>query len=832
MTEPSDQVESTLPAEPEHQEQPVTQPPSTPPPTMVSTLPPPPPWQPPPSPPSPWPGWIATGYVGVAGAIAVAIAVLGQTGVWFFEQLAISEERTGPSWLVTAWISTAAVLLFVVPILFFPQRWAALRATGLAWVLAAALLGVLGTLRLIPQPQNELYLAAFALVTGGIAGVSWLVRRTINRQATRALRMHDAALAIKLEQARRSSRAPVDALWLGAAAGLATLAPWIWFGALGGVLETVLAAAAVAGFGALAGTLLGRLWRVCADLPRWKLVLGGGYAAGVTLTLLAASLGASGIQITAMLAVPPLGYAAAALQRRLVRPSGGSTGVLVAVAAFGPLGFADPEEFSLLLENWWPLFAALSALGIALVAGIVLAIVLRNKTLHTWLAALVTAVVAIATFGGYAVAGQPGFHGERLFVVMKSQASLAGIPRSGDRAERIDAVYQRLVRHAEKTQRSIRHELDRLHLGYTPYYLVNGLSVDAGPVVREWLAHRGDVDRVLLDPVLRPVPGEPPGLPVTATTGPKAPRWNLTMVGAPKVWSDHHATGEGIVVGSSDSGVDGTHPALHDGFRGGRDSWYDPWNHTRTPTDYGGHGTHTTGTAVGSHDIGVAPGAKWIGCVNLARNMASPSRYLDCLQFMLAPFQPGQDPFRDGDPARAPHVLNNSWGCPELEGCDAEALEPAVSAFRAAGIFFVASAGNSGPGCGSLTDPPARYTDAFTVAAVNETRRITGFSSRGRGSGGPQPDISAPGEQVLSAVPGGGYASLDGTSMAGPHVVGAVALLWSAVPSLVGDIDRTEKLLASTAKPVKGTSPCGQRATSGAGIVDAYAAIKAARAEA
>ena len=812
MTEPPDppqppdaQPHQVPPGPPER---PVTQPPAAPPPTLVGTLPPPPPWQPPPAAPSPWPGWIATGYVGVAGAIAVAAVVLGQTGVWFFEQVAIAGDRTGPSWLATGWILTGVVLLFVAPILFFPSRWAALRATGLAWALAAVLLGVLGSLRALPQPENELYLAAFALVTWLVAGVPWLSRRRALRQAGKITAEHGVAVPPRL-------RWPADATW---------------FGALGGVLETVLAALAAGGFGALAGTLLAPLWRTSAQLPRWKLVLGGGYAAGVVLTVLAGSLGASGIQLTALLALPALGYAAAALQRHLVPPSSGPVGLMLAIAAYGPLGFADPEEVSLLLENWWPILAGLAALGVGLVAGIVLAVVLRKKIFHAWLAASVTAVIAIASFAGYAVAGQPGFHGERLFVIMKSQVSLAGVPTSGDRAERIGAVYRRLVDHAEQTQRSIRRELDRFHLGYTPYYLVNGLSVDAGPAVRQWLERRDDVDRVLLDPVLRPIPADPPDMPASIVTGPHAPRWNLEMVGAPKVWSDFHATGEGIVVGNSDSGVDGTHPALRDNFRGGQDSWYDPWNHTRTPTDFGGHGTHTTGTAVGTHDIGVAPGAKWIGCVNLARNMASPSRYLDCLQFMLAPFRPGQDPFTGGEPARAPHVLNNSWGCPELEGCDADVFAPAIRAFRAAGIFFVASAGNSGPRCGSLTDPPARYRDAFTVAAVDESRRVTSFSSRGRPGRGPQPDISAPGAQVLSAVPGGGYASLDGTSMAGPHVAGAVALLWSAVPSLIGDIDATERLLTQTARPVEGTSACGMEATSGAGIVDAYAAIKAARA--
>ena len=123
-----------------------------------------------------------------------------------------------------------------------------------------------------------------------------------------------------------------------------------------------------------------------------------------------------------------------------------------------------------------------------------------------------------------------------------------------------------------------------------------------------------------------------------------------------------------MLVGTSDSGVDGGHPALADGFRGGDDSWYDPWNGSAAPTDHGGHGTHTLGSALGDEGIGVAPDARWIGCVNLDRNLGNPAHYLDCLQFMLAPFPAGGDPFTAGRPSRSPQVLTNSWGCPTIEG--------------------------------------------------------------------------------------------------------------------------------------------------------------------
>jgi subtilisin family serine protease len=181
-------------------------------------------------------------------------------------------------------------------------------------------------------------------------------------------------------------------------------------------------------------------------------------------------------------------------------------------------------------------------------------------------------------------------------------------------------------------------------------------------------------------------------------------------------------------------------------------------------------------------------------------------------------------------------VLTNSWGCPPIEGCDAAALQPATRAFAAAGVFFVAAAGNTGPFCGSVDDPPAQYPDVLSVGAVDRERRVTLFSSRGPAAGGVvKPDVVAPGAGVLSAMPGGGYAALDGTSMAAPHLAGVVALMWSANPQLIGDLDRTRALLRETARPVagvesaSGADDCGAAGNiEGAGLVDAYAAARAA----
>lgn len=234
--------------------------------------------------------------------------------------------------------------------------------------------------------------------------------------------------------------------------------------------------------------------------------------------------------------------------------------------------------------------------------------------------------------------------------------------------------------------------------------------------------------------------------------------------------------------------------------------------------------------------IGVAPGAQWIGCRNMEDGWGTPATYMECFEFFLAPYPVGGDPFSDGEPSLAPHVINNSWTCPPSEGCDVDTLQATVENVRAAGIMVVASAGNDGSSCGTVEDPPAIYDAAFSVGATSSSDNIASFSSRGPvtadGSGRLKPDVSAPGVSVRSCVPGGGYSSMQGTSMAGPHVAGTAALVWSAVPSLIGDVDATEALIAGTARPRTSTQGCGgdggddvPNNVYGWGIVDALAAM-------
>ncbi|MDG4806483.1 S8 family serine peptidase [Micromonospora sp. WMMD1120] len=838
----------------------------------------------------------------LVGCWTVAVTVAAQTGGWLTDQVLLSFGRDRVGWLWPV-LGLATVVLLGTPALLLAAlpRSAAVRATGRVWLAAALTLGLLTLPRVVPPVHHEAYLAALA-VAALLAAL--LVRRSTRRwsypeaagtvggpapaaggDAAPTPVVGPAPSDAAGETARTGAGvAPAEltrqsAPLLAVAAGLALLLPWAWLGALGGLLETVLALVAAAALGALAATLLdATVWsRFAVGRPPRpaRLVLVGGLVSGVALLLLAAGTGQSGAQLPALLTLPPTGFALAALWaatwRATVEPAApplsttdpaatpptagaarvgrAATGWLVGLAALGPLAFTDPEEISLLLVGtrdvpFWVATAAAAGLVVAVLVAVAYAVLLARPAARTpsRRVAAATTLVLLVAFGVVDLGpGQPGLHGERLFVVLRTQADLtdlpAGTPGRAGRDARAAEVYRRLVTTAERSQSGLLRDLRRLRLAPVPYYLVNAIEVDGGPAVRAWLARRPEVARVLVSQRLRPLPA-PAGQSRGTAPRPTGPEWNIRQIGADRVWSQLGVTGAGVVVGSSDSGVDGAHPALRAGFRGGDDSWLDPWDGTRSPTDKGGHGTHTVGSAVGRDGIGVAPDAQWVGCVNLDRNLGSPGHYLDCLQFMLAPFPSGGDPFTDGRPERAPQVLTNSWGCPAIEGCDPGVLRPATAALDAAGIFVVVAAGNTGPWCASIDDPPAPYADVLTVGAVDAQRRVAEFSSRGPVPGGAaKPDVLAPGVGVVSAMPGGTYAALDGTSMATPQVAGVVALMWSANPALVGDLARTRQILRDTATPATPTyrsgnpsDACGTPSNvTGAGQVDAYAAVRAAR---
>jgi len=450
------------------------------------------------------------------------------------------------------------------------------------------------------------------------------------------------------------------------------------------------------------------------------------------------------------------------------------------------------------------------------------------------------------------VATADGARGDFL-VVLSEQADLGPAYALPTKQERGRWVYQTLWETAQRSQAPLRAWLDARGVPYRSFYIVNLIHVPAGDrALVEALAARPDVARIEANPRIQNVEPQPAA---DSALAPAGIEWNISHVGAPAVWTLGY-TGQGIIVGGQDTGYDWDHPALVNQYRGWNGSsashdynWHDAVHsgggvcgpNSPEPCDDHNHGTHTMGTVLGDdggvNQIGMAPGARWIGCRNMDQGVGTPATYLECFEFFLAPYPVGGVPAQ-GNPDLAPDVTNNSWGCPPDEGCSWNTLQAAVEAQRAAGIMTVVSAGNEGSSCSSVQDPPAIYDAAYSVGATNSSDGIASFSSRGPvtvdGSNRLKPDISAPGVSIRSSVRGGGYqGGWDGTSMAGPHVVGAVALLWSAKPALRNDIDQTEAILNTTAAP-RASAQCGDPPGTvpnnvyGWGRLDALAAVQEA----
>ncbi|MHB1132399.1 MAG: S8 family serine peptidase [Chloroflexota bacterium] len=755
-----------------------------------------------------------------------------QVTAWSTDQLFSATQGTPmlpETWLAITWAQGVALALVLVPAALLSGG-SNLRHAYRLWLAALVLFFVFGLTRLLPLSAKQA--ATLSLAILALLGALLLARL-----------------------GRRPPEAPAGPRFLWAVAPLSALLflPWALFGALGSPVDTLLGALAGYAFGLCAALLLTRfLFAPPGAAPDERVgVRFGGIVAGVALLIMASSFGFGGLQLLLIFALPPLGFALATLARHAASASAAwpSLAVVIGSAVAGPLLFFDPAELQLILGEGevpaWATQATVMALILAWLLGILLraggsrlAAPLQGGQARL-LGLSAAAALAVAYFGF----GQPGFWGDQFFVIMKEQSDLSAASAMADRTERVRFVYTTLTSSAQNSQAGIRELLTNLRVPHRSYYLVNALEVDGGPLLRAYLAARPEVARVLDNPRLRPLPEALPQA-RGAEAPPNGPTWNVVAAGADRVWREFGVTGQGIVVGQSDSGVQGDHPALAPGYRG-RDgqhdyNWLDPWSQSPLPNDISGHGTHTLGSVVGRGGIGLAPDAEWFACVNLERNLANPARYLDCMQFMLAPYPQQGDAWRDGDPARAAHVMNNSWGCPPLEGCDPDSLRTATAALRAAGIFVVTSAGNEGPDCGSVSDPIAIYAEAFAVGAIDRDGNLASFSSRGPvqvdGSNRIKPDIVAPGVDVPSSYPGSTYYSASGTSMAGPQVAGVVALLWSAQPRLIGDIPATERLLRETARPYTGSqtgcfSTARPSPAYGYGVVDAYAAVQAALAQ-
>jgi len=442
-------------------------------------------------------------------------------------------------------------------------------------------------------------------------------------------------------------------------------------------------------------------------------------------------------------------------------------------------------------------------------------------------------------------------------VVLSDQADLSQAAALPTKAEKQHFVFDTLRNKSQATQGPILQYLRERGIEYRSFYIVNAILVKGTQELAETLAARPDVVRVEGNPHIKnslPQPGPSmesplqPDAPATIEAG-------ISYTHAPDVWALGF-TGQNIVIGSADTGVRWTHNALKPHYRGWDGvtadhdfNWHDSihdstgnpcGNNAQAPCDDFFHGSHTTGTAIGddggTNQIGMAPGAKWIACRNMDEGTGTPARYIECMEFFLAPYPVNGTP-DDGDPTQAPDITINSWGCPTSEGCTVNTLQAAVEAQAAAGIMMVVAAGNAGPGCSTSIDPPSFYDASYTVGALNTgTDTIASFSSRGPitvdGSNRTKPDISAPGTNTRSAsnTSDSAYTFASGTSMATPHISGAMALLWSAHPELQNQIDASQTVLNDNAVFISSTL-CGAAGPPnnvfGWGRVDILAAVNA-----
>jgi serine protease AprX len=455
--------------------------------------------------------------------------------------------------------------------------------------------------------------------------------------------------------------------------------------------------------------------------------------------------------------------------------------------------------------------------------------------------------------------------GERtdFIVQLRGEADLSAADALPTKEAKGEYVVQTLISHAQKSQNRFRAYLDAANVTHRDFWVCNAIYTQGDAALVNFLAQQPEVARIDFNtPMSVNLPRQ--DLDLLGVRGPLGVNWGIARIKADSVWALGFR-GQGVVVGGQDTGYDWTHPALQKNYRGytatltdHNYSWHDAihvGNSTGNPCGYDviqpcddqQHGTHTMGTIAGDtalgNSIGIAPAARWIAVRNMDRGNGTLASYVEGFQWFIAPTDLAN---RLPNARLAPHVINNSWYCSTGEGCNSTnfaVMERAVNATRAAGIVVVVSVGNEGGNCSSAIGPPGFFQKSFSIGSTNLTPlggdTISGFSSRGQitidSSNRLKPDVSAPGSNILSSVPNRGYAVFSGTSMAGPHVVGAVALMISANPRLAGQVDTIEKILKETCFRMTAAQSCGgvsgmtiPNNTSGFGRIDALAAVRRA----
>lgn len=389
-----------------------------------------------------------------------------------------------------------------------------------------------------------------------------------------------------------------------------------------------------------------------------------------------------------------------------------------------------------------------------------------------------------------------------VFVVLEHQLDIYSLMDSFEMnnvpvRERAVTINKRLRTLAAMTQPGLLEDISKLGIQNSePFWVVNSIYFSG---TREQIYHLTFNDRIkyidlnaalVIDDAEEAVSGNNTSSAGTREIG-------LEVVKAPEMWARGY-TGYGTKAFVMDTGVDPDHPALSRNYAGhvvpDDQAWFGFRNGLNRPYDCQNHGSHVTGTILGvdrrkQDTIGVAYNAMWMGAPILLVCGGNTA-------IRMAGFQWALDP--DDNPETTedmPDVINNSWTDTNVDLCY-EVYTQLFTVLEAAGVAVVFAAGNDGPGVSTISAPKninVSLVNTFAVGAVNANNlNIADFSSRGPSACGGEgsllikPEVSAPGVGVRSCVPGNEYASFNGTSMAAPHVAGAILLLKEAFPQLSG----------------------------------------------
>ncbi len=360
------------------------------------------------------------------------------------------------------------------------------------------------------------------------------------------------------------------------------------------------------------------------------------------------------------------------------------------------------------------------------------------------------------------------------------------------------------------------------------FWVLNGLFVKAKPAIIQEISKRPDVRCVYHNGTAKIIGYSTP----TINALSREIEWGILKIEADKCWENGH-TGEGVIIGIIDTGVDYLHPALEGKWAG---HWFvaSGLPQQEKPYDDNKHGTHCMGSILGGDgpgsfdkDIGVAPGAKYVAAKGLnGAGSASTDQLIECLQFMA-----------DLKSTVDIKAVSNSWS--SSNGGEQVYWE-VFNTLRSIDILPIVANGNNGSaGDGSVTSP-GDYPFVIGVGATDSDDKIADFSSLGPAVEDPpyndesiwfrddwnyiKPNISAPGVSINSSTPNGEYSELNGTSMATPHVCGVVALLYQKNANLTHEM--VYNLLLNNADQPSAGGPYPNN-TFGWGRVNAWKSLQA-----